>query len=351
MKRIIAFTSVYLLLAFYSFGQKDSTNFEKLLNEFSQQYAYAAQSPTANFMTQLYDATISILNIENPVFVKTKTDFTKFTGASSNEDSILIRITDSIFKRFTRDFFWLDQQVDLIRFRTILTMYNDKLCECLSTKFIAGHKGDIIDMVDSCDSINSKDTVFMTRFNTELKKVSIGERQKLIIYLSKYAYEHCPTYNQGVNQPIFKAFIRNHRSLVWKISSDMEEKIVRLYTKNKLDSLRLIFPDYAMYKMDIEKSAALIKKKTAYTVNDVEKDKNDPRLTNRSIIFFRDGFMNGVKTTLFGQVTSSYTIDNFVLQVKSYRFIPAEKIKDKDKVIERLEPPPPPIPELKKKNQ
>jgi hypothetical protein len=130
----------------------------------------------------------------------------------------------------------------------------------------------------------------------------------------------------------------------------MEEKIVRLYTKNKLDSLLLIFPDYAIYKLDIEKSSALIKKNTAYTVNDVEKDKNDPRLINRSIIFFKDG-MAGVKTTLFGQVTSSYTIGNFVLQIKSYRFIPAEKIKDRDKVIERLEPPPPLIPELKKKNQ
>lgn len=351
MKRIIILTSVLLSLASYSFAQKDSTSFEKLLNEFSQQYTYAEKSPTANFMTQLYDATMSVLNIGNPVFVKTKIDFTTLTDGSSNEDSILLRVIDSIFKRFTRDFFWIDQQVDLIRFRTILTMYNDKLCECLSTKFIAGYKGDIIDMVDSCDSINSKDTVFMARFNTELKKVSIGERRKLVLYLSKYAYEHCPTYNQGVNQPIFKAFIRNHRSLVWKISSEMEEKIVRLYTKNKLDSLRLLFPDYSIYKMDIEKSAALIKKKTAYTVNDAEKDKNDPRLTNRSIVFFKDGITANTKATIFGQVTSSYTIDNFVLKVKRYQFIQPEKMKEKDKIIEQLEPPPPMIEAPKKKNQ
>src|SRR6185503_15753267 len=96
------------------------------------------------------------------------------------------------------------------------------------------------------------DVIFMSRLTAELKKIPLGDRQKLQQYAAKYSYQHCPAYYQALNQPLFSSVIDNHYAFLRDISRDMEERIVTLYTQNKIDSLRLIFPDYSLYKKDIE---------------------------------------------------------------------------------------------------
>jgi hypothetical protein len=345
MKRIIIITTVYLSLASFSFGQADSTNFERLLFEFSQQYVYAGNTASANFLTQLSDATNFTLNTENPRFVKTKSDFTALPEIR-NEDSILIKIADSIYKRFVNEFFWQDQQVDLLRFGTILAMYNEKLCACLSPVLNSRYKyRDLTSIVVACDSATLTDALFMSNLTAELKKISLNDRRKMQQYAAKYSYQHCPAYYQALNQPMFMSVIDNHYAFIRNISRDLEERVVGLYKASKIDSLRLIFPDYSLYKKDIEKSSASIKAKLDYTISDNEKDKDDPALVKRIVTFFRED----KKIVLLGQVACTYKIDDLTLKVKSYQYITVDKIKNKEEILKNLEiePPPPPIEELK----
>lgn len=345
MKNILA-VAIGLFLAGHSFCQRDSSNFEKLLSQFADACSYAVKTPNVTYFEQLNSASHWTLRIDNPVFLRVKIDFEGRLG-KAGEDSIHLAVADSIYKRYVKDFFWGEQSLELFMFKDALALYNEGYCNCLTERIKNKERIRLVKHAEDCNNFVAADTLLLKKVQAALKDMPVNEKRKAGPLALKYVYQHCPAATFVFNDVLFQNILSDRYShfsdAIWAI----EKKIVRLYTRKKLDSLSMVFPAYTSCKKDIEASVNLVNSKTEY-MSTKEDDKSDPDAVTKIITYYRN--QKGKKSELLGQVICRYTIHNLDLQVTGYQFLPADKIKDKDRLLNEIdiEPPPPPVELLKK---
>ncbi|MEO5563062.1 MAG: hypothetical protein ABIR18_06490 [Chitinophagaceae bacterium] len=312
-------------------AQVDSTNFEKLLAQFSNISSIGAEPHIA----KLYKTTRFVLQFGNPLFNATTTEFTYLFKQKKGE-ALLVKLGDSLYNNFSRNYFLL-QQNQSSQFQKIFSLYTEKLCPCLTAKLASDPQlKDIFIIASECEKILLSDNQFIVSLAAEISKIPEGERSALQAYGEKYSYFNCRPYNKAVNDAFIDQVIFNYHEYMQDLSNNLESKIVKLYQQNKRDSLLLIFPDYNTYKKSIENSAVATKS-NGPTTTKIKNNGANANIKTYTTTYYVDGKI----PTITGQVIYTCSFDDVNLKVTSYLYLSPDKIKDKARILKELNEMPP----------
>src|SRR5258706_7757726 len=291
--------------------------------QFEEVFLKVKNEPQATFFDQLYKGTEWVLNVQNPVFRNAKKEMAVTSGKAG--DSLLLRISDSIYRRLPAEIFWKDQQVDRIRFQKLLDMSNEKLCPCIKERIGRIKNKRIWEIVSECDSASTKDPAFADRLKVETKHFAASDLYKAQRYVVKYLYANCPVFRKSLHSILGSVMLDDYHSFGDFLAKDLETDILRFF-KTGTDSLSILFPNYAVYTNDIQSSMELVKKAEWFANRERE-----PGTDNYARI--RTYYTKGKNPVILGQTICLYEQKDISIMVKSFRFIPPEKIKNKEELV------------------
>jgi hypothetical protein len=330
------FFVLLLPVAFASYGQ-NPYNMDSLAKQFS--FIFIDTDTADNYHEALYVTTRYVLSPNNVVFYDVLNDLSKKTPAS-HPDTLLFRITDSMFRRFYAEGFWGKDMAIKTKHSNLLFTYNTFLCNCATSKTVGENNPDkIIQVIRECDAAAARNSEFMAVFSPLVQAVPSANRAAVLGAMKKYLYQYCSVYNKAVNSLFFEAVKDNYYSYLFTLRDNLTEKVISLYQRQNNDSLSTLFPSHASYKDDLKKSLDMFPPgKYDFVTASENKDGNRSDTTT----YFKT---NGNKVDITGQHIINYTINNLELVVNSFRHIVPGKITNKSLWLSRInevdEPPPP----------
>jgi len=335
MKKI-ALSTLSAWAFLFCFPQSDSTNYQRLLNQFHQAYIYSGQTQK-NFFNQLMDASNYVLRIENPLFKTVKREFAAHHRIEG--DSLIHKISDSIYSAFAETYLWEDAKADLIKWKTSLSLCNEKICSCVSLKFRGATSAqNLLDAFNDCAKTMTSDALFMSRLQSELRNASIQDKQTMSQLAPRYCYQNCPVYNASMNNVLFEKVAENYFLSKRDLLFDLKQQLIRLYKENKTDSLSQLFPRFKDFEKDIKMSADAVSRADG-ALQDNKADQRDQTIAIKTETLYAVS----PKLKITGQVTYSYKMDDDIVNVLTYKFLPYNKIPNLKSLEEELANSPPEI--------
>ena len=335
MKRLAFF--ICLLLSMSATGQKAAA-FDQLTKEFEDFY-FITLKKQDNFFEALLDPSSFILRINNPSFRGAKKDLSIRYPEKDNEALVKL-LADSMIRTAGMKLLWKGLEPDKEKFEKVLKDYVDKTCACATVKLKEEKESELPNVMKNCEIELLKDDQFRNRMFVNTLTLTPSEKAKLQEYSAKFNYAYCKAWNNYFNNAIIDLVYGNYVSDLRRMVYDIDEEILSLYKRKKTDSLLNVFPEYKKHTADFDKVISM-KAQLRSSFSNQETEGVVTRVTRTYISTQK-------QKRLLAQIIYEVELKDDVVRMKSFRFIPADKIKDKDKLLEELNtiPPPPPDEEI-----
>jgi len=324
-------------------GAQDSSAIQKLQGQFRQVY-YDHDDPDANFFNRLYRASIVVFNLQNDAFFEELTTRKKKNKNIPN-DSLAGKIFDTVVSWFTQNHLWDNNPDAPARYKSIFTVYKEKMCPCATNKILS--KNYRIEGTDlaSCAALLATDTSYINTLKRDAGTSTVNELINIALLAGVYMFEKCPE--------VYKFFVMIPRDEVRASASvrtrwffhDAEKMVVDLYTVKSFAKLAEFFPAYKSYTAEILPIKELIAKKEL--ISTIDRKELAPGKTEITKTYYSD---KSKKLVIHGQVIYVFSEDNVDGSLLSLRFIPTSKIRNLKEVLKEIEEvkslAPPPIMDL-----
>jgi hypothetical protein len=171
----------------------------------------------------------------------------------------------------------------------------------------------------------------MSRLQSELKNASMQDKLTMSQLASRYFYQNCPAYNTTLNDILFEKIAENYFLSKRDLLINLKEVIIRLNKENKTDSLLLLFPRFRDFEKDIKASAEAVLNAHG-ALQDNKTGEGDPTIEMKTETLYTAS----PKPKITGQVTYSYKLEDDIVRVLTYKFLPYKNIANKKKLEEDL---------------
>ena len=350
MKKIffIIFCQLNFLL---SFGQNDSSSYDKLLLDCKDSYYYQISNRGENFFGALLTETQYLLRPQNKYFIEAGKELNKNWKIIS-EDSVYYKLSDSIYNRINNDYLWKGNEIELLKFKSIFQFYIENFCPCFSgTKISPGDVNSFEVISKECENKLTKNILFINSLSSQLNKFSIDERKKIQPLLSRYIFQNCPAYKAQMLSVLFEEVQNNFLNYSFALVFGLQERALDFYTRKKTDSLELIFSNHQGYKKDLDLALSVVNKsyKTIMRRENLEAEPD-------TITVVTTYYMNSNSVSFKGQIVCKINGSKRLSPtISSIRFLSPSEIKNKAALIkeisEEVEMPPPPKMEVIKEQK
>lgn len=319
---------------------------DSLYNDFKKIY-FASLDKEEHFGAML-DATQWTLQPQNPHYRDVWKLYSKQFNIS-DEDTLGYRITNTILSYFHERDMWNRLGSTLKKYTPLITAYNEAICPCFTQKIDSIKSPDRIEMrrkfnfqkfITECEQELAKNKDLATTITLAFQKVAVADARLVQNALFLFIYDNCPEYKKLMDDMYCNQSAQSVSEYKFRLSDTIDDIIISLHKRKKIDSLRIVFPDYATYAKHIE----LAKSVTIRNVNIVfGKNNRDEKIRRDTLTYFKG-------RTLQGQRIVSYSIEGLDIKVFSFEHYPADKIRNREYIMARMNedeffdsPPPPPI--------
>lgn len=309
---------------------QDSTALQKLQTQFREVYNNH-KDPGANYFNRLYLASTVVLNLENDVFFEELTARKKKNKNIPN-DSLAGEIFDQVMSWFTKNHLWDSNPDAPVKYKQAFTMYNERLCPCVTTKLLS--KNYRIEQADiaSCLALLAMDTSLANMLRREAGSSTVTELMNISQLAGVYVFEKCPAlYQFFVEIPRDEVTSAANARITW-FFHDADRKVIELYNAKSFAKLSSYFPSYKNYNQEILRIKEFLNKKEM--ISSFERKRLTTGKTEVIKTYYSD---QNNKPTVHGQIIYVFSEENVEPFLVSVRFMPAEKIKNLKAILKKLE--------------
>ena len=257
----------FILLCFFQQSHaQDSTAFKRLLQQFSQAYSQNEKSAPGNFFELLSLTSGNVLQLGNPLFMTVKKNWRK-QNPTRPDTWLVEQITKKINVDFARYYFDKKEKDRVEKYLPALALIAKQTCPCYSSELKKKSYKSLEEAFGVCDQQIVKDETFMKEFRTLLTGMNASDQQNLQTYSFPFLYNQCAPVRDTFNVLITHFVLEGYEAAKENIALTADEMAGSFYRQNKKDSLRLLFPAYATYEMQMVKAIALFDRYDHYVRN------------------------------------------------------------------------------------
>jgi len=344
MRRIAVLFLVFI--GINSFAQKPGS-VDSLYNDFKK--IYFASLPKEEHFGAMLDATEWALQPMNPNYREVWKLYKKQFN-TQDVDTLAYRITDTILRNFHERDMWSQYTSFKEKNLAVISAHTDALCPCITQKLQSIKDPDgryrrrefnIQKFMSECRAALRENIVeLLAAIIQSLKAIPASEQTLLERSLGLSLYDNCTEYKKFWTSMFQEESRRSTGHYLFRLVDNIDETIISLHSRKKIDSLQTFFPAYATYSKQIElfKPVNLRKFNILFGRND-----RNETIRRDTITLFKEKILHG-------QRVISYSIEGLDIKVFSFEFYTADKIKNKKYYLDRMkeendfEPPPPPMP-------
>ena len=322
-------------LTFLPYAQSNNPSVKKLVDQYAA--IYQKTDPKENFFIRMSTAANNVFLVDNQPVFKAIESVRKNSGITV--DSSVNLIYDSLISSFSREHLWDDHPGQQEKYMAFFKMYNSFLCPCLTEK-IDQLKIREDSAMNSCVAKVISDTSYLVQARKLIGQVTMDELQNMSLLSGIYIFQNC-----SVMYRYFTESIRYES--VYRLLGDLKDwffrldkKIIEMYSA-KSRGLAKTFPTYKSFENELKLSASMLKIKRISNFHDTENNADGSLTIVNTYYSDTDN-----KRLLQGQIILKIKDPFFTAPVISWRHLPAGKITDADKYLQRiedeqiLEPPP-----------
>lgn len=246
MKKVCLFYFATLFSINISIAQ-DDTNYVSLFQaNLINNYSAIAKDSKENYFQVLGKAAENTFNDQNRNYVKAVLETAKKQRIT--EAQAVEKLFDETYAILRKYYLWNSVPVSPLD-KQILNVYNESLCPCISSK---ASKESFMEVIlkaqQECTAALITDTVFLNKLKEVAGQNTLNDMYRLQRYLPLLMYEKCELFNYKFNYSIKdQQVIEKYHLQISNKRRKEAERVLSLYEKNDLDSLKLIFPLYAKY--------------------------------------------------------------------------------------------------------
>lgn len=247
---------------------------------------------------------------------------------------IMSKITDSVMTYFYEDYLEKKLEKDFDKYRDIMGIDFTGMCPCVTPRVKNGYTGqDIGGILKRCEDSLLKDKAYMKKFDEAAKKNPGASKEKRFgSLMTKHLLLKCYDFYEHSIDYILHVNMEQYLNLEKIVAPYMYKRPTVFYQQKKMDSLAAFFPDYKKYEADIKKIIALGNPGPGYIIMEGPVKASDTQGSKMLLLFT----LKNAAIIINGQLSFTYT-KTMPLKMLSYTFTPADKLKDQDLLMEKIE--------------
>jgi hypothetical protein len=238
---------------FISSAQSELSSYHNFMNILVDNYKKFSKPPLDNYYVILSNTAKTSFSIRNPYFIKALASISKENKISEQValDTLFVRS----FKDLRSKSIWVSSPTVFENEKEFFKIYNTKICPCL-TKNVS-KDDDLQKMVkvqQACIAGVILDTSFTNEIKLKAGSKTINDLYKLQSYFAMYFYENCDILNYKFNESFKNSIVYERYEA--EVSSEKirdVEKVIRFFKTNKIDSLKILFPNFLKFKNELTK--------------------------------------------------------------------------------------------------
>ncbi|HEX2627776.1 MAG TPA: hypothetical protein VHM26_02150 [Chitinophagaceae bacterium] len=346
MRRIVVL--FLFLIAINSFAQKQGS-IDSLYNDFKKIY-FASLDKEEHFGAMFY-ATEWALQPRNPHYRDVWKIYAKQFN-TRNEDTLAYRIVDTIVRYFHERDMWNTYGPTKEKYPSLVSTYTAAICPCLTQKLESIKSPDgqynpeefnFQKFLSDCRAAMANNTEVTIKINQESQKLLSFDQLPLQKAIFLNLYDNCAEHKKFWLSLFQGEAAQKTGDYLFRLSDTIDDQVISLYQRKKIDSLRVLFPAYADYTQHLARTSSFNPRHHAILFG----------RNNRDETIRRDTFNYVKNKNIIHQRIIAYSIDGLEIKMLSFEQYPADKIRNRGQLMARLKeeefleeppPPPPPIP-------
>jgi hypothetical protein len=327
MKKIISLYTITLFIVNIITAQADSLHVAKFQTDVINVYLDISKVSKENYFQILSKTAEYAFSDENQNYSKAILEISR--SQNLTEAKALEKLFEETYAVLRKDFLW-NSAVEISSIdKQILNVYNESLCPCISSK---ATKESLMQTVLQAQKECTLNLVSDTVFRNELLRVAghntLNDLSRLQRYLALLMYQNCELINYKFNSAILdNSVFTEYEQSISKRRRSESMKVLTLYEKNHIDSLKLIFPSYDKY-IPLLKEAVKNKNLKKNTIDTYYYSRIINKSKPSSVIDIHDKDLIGMQLTF---TFSEHALNSKITSVKIDRF---EASKGQQKIME-----------------
>lgn len=252
-----------LFILFYSinaFAQIETLNERNFRNIFIENYQELSKPPLKNYFVILDNTIKTSFTIDNPFFIGAIEEIGKQNKI--NQRQSLDTLFNRSFKYLRQNSIWVSSPKVLEKDKDFFQVYNTEICPCLTSSVKKSDKLEImVDAQKNCFSKLLFDTTMVNKIKAKGGTKTLNDISKLQPYFAMFFYENCDILNYKFNETLNNIAVEQYSNEVSKNKIKDVENLIKYYNSNKLDTLKIMFPNYLKFKIEFDNLIELTKKK------------------------------------------------------------------------------------------
>ena len=249
----------------YANAQSNSKKYDKFIVTLLKNYELSFNSNNTNYFEVLNSTANRTFNLKDSSFLSILLELE--TTLKVNEEVAL----DTLFKsKFSvlKKHLWDPTLNIYTNEQKVLLTFDSYMCSCISKKINKNYLTEqSIKDFQECSSNLSKDINYITDIRKAAGNMNINSilTNKTIPIIS--VYENCDIINYRFNNAIYRSEVKEkYYTEIARMKKNQGLNVLKYFRLKQYDSLKIIFPDYKKYKVELNKIISKINADTSIEV-------------------------------------------------------------------------------------